>query len=69
LSRFARKIAPGKMVRKGEVIGYVGMTGLATGPHLDFRVTYRGSFINPVKMEGKAIRISSSGKTRRSSRG
>jgi len=37
LSRFARGLKVGQYVERGEVIGYVGKTGLATGPHLDFR--------------------------------
>ena len=38
-------------MRQGDIIGYVGATGVATGPHLDFRVWKGGSPINPLKME------------------
>ena len=51
LSKFAKGIAEGKRVKQGETIGYVGATGLATGPHLDYRVYKNGSPINPLKME------------------
>lgn len=51
LSRFAKGIKAGTRVRQGEVIGYVGATGTATGPHLDFRVWKNGSPINPLKLE------------------
>src|SRR5262249_24089001 len=50
LSRFAKGIKPGKTVMQGEVIGYVGMTGLATGPHLDYRVTQDGEWLDPLKL-------------------
>lgn len=46
-SRFARGLKVGAKVRQGEVIGYVGATGYATGPHLDFRVKKGGQFVNP----------------------
>ncbi len=46
LSKFHKGIAIGKTVRQGDVIGYVGSTGLATGPHLDFRIQKNGQYIN-----------------------
>lgn len=46
-SRFARGLKVGSRVRQGQVIGYVGATGYATGPHLDFRVKKSGQFVNP----------------------
>lgn len=51
LSRFAKGIARGARVDQGQVIGYVGMTGLATGPHLDYRVTQDGKWLNPLKLK------------------
>lgn len=50
LSRYAR-IAKGQKVEQGEIIGYVGSTGLSTGPHLDFRMKKNGQYINPRKVE------------------
>ncbi|MDT3357270.1 MAG: peptidoglycan DD-metalloendopeptidase family protein [Bacteroidota bacterium] len=50
LSRYAN-IKVGDRVSQGQVIGYVGMTGTATGPHLDFRVWKNGTPINPLTME------------------
>lgn len=51
LSKYASGLKVGQRVRQGEVIGYVGMTGTATGPHLDFRVWRNGSPINPLNLE------------------
>ncbi|MEW6440351.1 MAG: peptidoglycan DD-metalloendopeptidase family protein [bacterium] len=50
LSRFARKIKKGTVVAQGQVIGYVGRSGMATGPHLCFRMTRHGVPMNPRKL-------------------
>lgn len=52
LSRFARDVAVGRRVSQGEVIGYVGSTGLATGPHVDYRVSRHGAYLNPMRLGG-----------------
>jgi murein DD-endopeptidase MepM/ murein hydrolase activator NlpD len=48
LSRFARGLRAGDRVRQGEVIGYVGSTGVSTGPHLHFEVLRNGRHVNPL---------------------
>lgn len=52
LSRYARGLKKGDSVEQGQVIAYVGATGTATGPHLDFRVKKNGAFIDPLKLSG-----------------
>ncbi len=51
LSRFRKGLKKGTRVTQGEVIGYVGMTGLATGPHLDYRVSENGEWLDPLKLK------------------
>jgi murein DD-endopeptidase MepM/ murein hydrolase activator NlpD len=47
MSRFAKNIRAGTHVQQGEIIGYVGMTGLATGPHLHYEYLVNGEHKNP----------------------
>jgi murein DD-endopeptidase MepM/ murein hydrolase activator NlpD len=63
MSRFAKGLQQGSKVRQGDVIGYVGSTGMATGPHLHYEVLVGGSQINPMsvklagrKLDGKELR-------------
>jgi murein DD-endopeptidase MepM/ murein hydrolase activator NlpD len=55
LSRFGPGISPGVYVKQGQVIGYVGSSGLSTGPHLDFRFYRNGSAIDPLKVEAPPV--------------
>lgn len=50
LSGFASGIKKGKRVSQKEVIGYVGLTGVTTGPHLDYRCQKDGRYVNPLRV-------------------
>src|SRR4051794_22199631 len=50
LSRFGEDIAPGTEVRQGQVIGFVGSTGLSTGPHLHYEVMVSDQFVDPMEV-------------------
>ncbi|NCO57573.1 MAG: peptidoglycan DD-metalloendopeptidase family protein [Deltaproteobacteria bacterium] len=54
LSRYAEGVRPGARVRQGQVIGYVGATGRATGPHLDYRFYVHGEAVNPMTIKSPA---------------
>lgn len=51
LSRFGKGTKRGTKVTQGDVVGYVGMTGLASGPHLDYRVRDSGNWLDPLKLK------------------
>ncbi len=50
LSGFARGITEGARVRQGQVIGYLGNSGLSTGPHLHYEVMVNGRFVDPMRV-------------------
>ncbi|MEO5343735.1 MAG: peptidoglycan DD-metalloendopeptidase family protein [Gammaproteobacteria bacterium SHHR-1] len=50
LSRFAKRNEVGGLVKQGQIIGYVGQSGLATGPHLHYEIRIKGKHADPVKI-------------------
>jgi len=55
LSRFGAGISPGVFVKQSDIIGYVGSSGLSTGPHLDFRFFQNGSPVDPLKVDAPPV--------------
>lgn len=55
LSRYGKGIKQGKYVMQGDIIGYVGSSGLSTGPHLDFRFYKQGHSVDPLKVKAPPV--------------
>ncbi|MEQ1789676.1 MAG: M23 family metallopeptidase [Rickettsiales bacterium] len=53
LSRYAKEISPGKHVKQGQIIGYVGTTGSSTGPHLHYEILVNNMQVNPANVKFK----------------
>jgi murein DD-endopeptidase MepM/ murein hydrolase activator NlpD len=54
LSRFVANLQVGQTVRQKQLIGYVGQTGLATGPHVCFRIAHNGRYVDPTRLRTPA---------------
>jgi murein DD-endopeptidase MepM/ murein hydrolase activator NlpD len=51
MSAYARGIVPGTKIKQGQVIGFIGSTGLSTGAHLHYEVIINGNFVDPLKVK------------------
>ena len=51
MSAYARGLEPGKRVRQGQVIGFVGSTGMSTGAHVHYEILVNGRFVDPIRIK------------------
>jgi len=51
MSAFTKGMEPGKKVRQGQVIGFVGSTGASTGPHVHYEILVNGRFVDPLRVK------------------
>ncbi|MCB1420465.1 MAG: M23 family metallopeptidase, partial [Notoacmeibacter sp.] len=58
-SAFAKGVVPGARVRQGQIIGYIGTSGLSTGPHLHYELMVNGTKVDPMRVRlptGKVLK-------------
>jgi murein DD-endopeptidase MepM/ murein hydrolase activator NlpD len=51
MSAFAKGLEPGKRVRQGQIIGFIGSTGMSTGPHVHYEILVNGRFVDPMRIK------------------
>ena len=51
MSAYAKGMEPGKRVRHGQVIGFVGSTGMSTGAHVHYEILVNGRFVDPMRIK------------------
>ncbi len=60
MTAFAKGMEPGKRVRQGQVIGFVGSTGLSTGAHVHYEILVNGRFVDPMRIKlprGRSLEV------------
>ena len=68
MTAFARGMEVGSRVRQGQVIGFVGSTGLSTGSHVHFEILVNGRFVDPMRIKLPRGRVLEAARSRSSRR-
>ena len=61
MSAYAKGMEPGKRVRHGQVIGFVGSTGMSTGAHVHYEILVNGRFVDPMRIKLPRVGRSNAG--------